>query len=146
MIVPVSFPRAHGPIVRALRIAQGRQAVDLATAVGMDTAYLSRVEHGRRRPLAHWTPRLAKALGVPPEVLTGQRPVLPVLRELAGVTARQFAADTGITVAHLADLEAGHELPDPALAAVLATRLHPDVPAAALCTRPDEATDTAVAS
>ena len=133
--------RASGPIVKAIRLALGRPAVEIARAVTMDKrhtdkgdtdkghmdkGYLSSIESGRRSPSPAVTRKIADALGVPEPVLTGQLPVIATLREAQRIAPQEFARDIGVTTGRLRRLEQGSELPDPALVAVISQRLGVD--------------------
>jgi transcriptional regulator with XRE-family HTH domain len=118
--------RANGATVRALRQARGLRQDELAARADISTGYLSRIETGKRRAEAVKTKALAAALGVTPEILTGQRPAIHLLRETIGITAESLARDTGLDVERLARIEHGSEIPDPDLIAVIANRLGVD--------------------
>lgn len=116
--------RARGLIVKAIRESLDRPANRTAEAAGgLDKGYYSMIESGKRTPSREVTRRLADALGVPAEVLSGQIPAIQAIREAQGITPQQFARDIGITTGRLARLEQGSELPDPALTSVIAQRL-----------------------
>lgn len=126
---------ANGGAVRAIRLAQGLQQVDVAAAANINPSWLSKIESGRavrgnsrvnvQAGNVHLV-KLAEVLNVPVEVLTGQLPAIEILRNLQGIDARQFATDVGVTTLRLRRLEQGSEIPDPELAAVLARRLGVD--------------------
>jgi transcriptional regulator with XRE-family HTH domain len=115
--------RANGATVRALRQARGLRQDELAARALISTGYLSRIETGKRRAEAPKTAAIAAALDVAPEVLTGQRPAIGILREALGLTLETLAHDTGIDVDRLARLELGAELLPATLQAVIANRL-----------------------
>jgi transcriptional regulator with XRE-family HTH domain len=126
--------RGRGPIIKAVRLALGLPAIEIARSVTtdnghMDKGYLSSIESGRRNPSVEVTKKIASALDVPEPVLTGQLPAIAVLRTAQGIDAREFATDIGVTPSRLRRLEQGSEIPDPELAAVIARRLGvgPDV-------------------
>jgi transcriptional regulator with XRE-family HTH domain len=118
--------RANGATVRAIRQARGLRQDELAERAAISTGYLSRIETGKRRAEATKTGALAAALDVPPEVLTGQRPALEILREAAGITLEGLAHDTGLDVDHLARIEHGSELLDAPHLDIVANRLGVD--------------------
>lgn len=126
--------RAHGPTVLAIRQARGLTMDTVATAANISPGYLSKIERGVRRAEEATTARLATALDVRPEILTGQRPALAVLRDLLGVTPDELAHDVGISPQRLGAIETGAAQPSPDLVAALARRLGVDP--AALDTRP----------
>jgi transcriptional regulator with XRE-family HTH domain len=115
--------RANGATVRALRQARGLRQDELATRAAISTGYLSRIETGKRRAEAAKTEAIAAALDVAPEVLTGQRPAIEILRESLGITLDTLAHDTGLDVDRLARIERGAELLPAGLQAVVANRL-----------------------
>lgn len=125
------WPARHirGPVLRALREARGLRQTDLATLVpGMEnSSSLAHIERGAR-PGIPWIDRLATALDVDPDVLTGQIPAVATLREARAFTPARLAADVGITVRQLTAIERGSVTPDPEVTARLARRLavHPD--------------------
>lgn len=136
--MPLPPNRAHGPIVHAIRHARGLRLGDLATITDKSKGHLSHVEGGRYRASPALTVKLAAALGVRPEILTGQRPALATLRILLGVDAGELAHDVGITVEHLDALEGGLDRPLPDELTRIARRLGVD-PAALDTTDSDAA-------
>lgn len=60
-----SRQRVNGDAIRAIRERGGQRQVELASASGIDRAYLSHIEAGRRHPSAAVARRLAEALKVP---------------------------------------------------------------------------------
>jgi DNA-binding XRE family transcriptional regulator len=60
-----------GARVRALRLAQGRTAMEVAAASGMARSNFARLEAGRHEPRLATLRRVAEALGVPPDALLG---------------------------------------------------------------------------
>ncbi len=127
-----------GARVRALREARRIAQADLAGAIGMSPTLLSRIETGGRNGNT-WRLQLARRLTVHPDVLTGQLPVLAILREARGLDPADFAATVGITPEHLHRLETGAELPDQPLLIRLANRLAVD-PAAIAPNAPEALT------
>lgn len=124
------WPDRHirGPVARALREAHGYRQKDLAKLAGMEnSSSLAHIERGHR-PGIPWIDRLATALDVHPDVLTGQIPAVAALRGIAGLTPTRLAADVGITIRQLTAIERGSVTPDPEVTARLARRLavHPD--------------------
>lgn len=70
-------PRINGHAVRAIRIAQGKSQVKLATQSDLDHSYVSRIESGQRcHPTPEITKRLAEALGVPMAALLAEPQLL----------------------------------------------------------------------
>jgi DNA-binding XRE family transcriptional regulator len=63
--------KAHsvGGRVRALRLAQGRTAMEVAAAAGMARSNFARLEAGRHEPRLDTLRRVADALGVPADAL-----------------------------------------------------------------------------
>lgn len=120
---PIPDRRAIGSIVLAIRTAQGKTQSDVAAEAGIGDAYLSLVETGKRRASRYTTIRLADALGVAADVLSGQDPPIKVLREYAELTPAQLAADLGITTGELDRLEHGLAVPTAAVAGQLRRRL-----------------------
>lgn len=111
-----------GPLVRALREASRISQAALAEQVGMPFRTLNNLEAGRRRAHA-WVAKLAAALDVHPDVLTGHAPIIRALRERRAITTEELAAVAKVTVEELADLEIGAEVPDPLTAQRLGRRL-----------------------
>lgn len=60
-----------GGRVRALRLASGRTAMEVAEASGMARSNFARLEAGRHEPRLDTLRRVAAALGVPPDALIG---------------------------------------------------------------------------
>jgi transcriptional regulator with XRE-family HTH domain len=58
-----------GATIRALRDALGWRLGELAKAVGISHAYLSNVEHGRKRAPTPLCRTIAEKLGVPPAAI-----------------------------------------------------------------------------
>lgn len=58
-----------GATIRALRNALGFPLGDLAKAIGKSHAYLSNIEHGRKRAPAPLCREIAEKLGVPPAAI-----------------------------------------------------------------------------
>lgn len=58
-------PRAIGARIRALRLATGRSAAEVARAVGLARPNYSRLEAGRHEPRVQTLVRVAAALEVP---------------------------------------------------------------------------------
>lgn len=100
---------AHGPLVRALREAKGLTLMELGRASGVSAGYISRVERGAERTASPVvTKRLADALGVLPEHLTGQLPAYrPLRKALTRETRAEFAEYIGMEDGELADIEIG---------------------------------------
>lgn len=115
--------RAHGPTVRALRIARRATIDTIADAANISRGYLSKVERGIRNPEPDVTARLAVALDVPVDILTGQRPALPALRDLLGIAADALAADVGLIPAQLDRIERGLTTPSADVLTRIAVRL-----------------------
>lgn len=99
---------------------------EVAAQAGTIGNYVSRIETGTRRAEAHLTPRLAAALGVPAEILTGQLPAVRYIREHLGITVADLAYDTGLPVGLVKRIEAGSELASPAALLLIANRLGVD--------------------
>lgn len=135
--------RAYGPTVRAVREALGKTLTDVAAAANLSKGYWSKIEAGQRRPEAEPTKRIAAALGVPPEVLTGQLPVIAILRDSAGIDPATFARDVGLTTGRLERIERGTERPHPDTLDLIATRLGVEVDALSAKPAPARATATA---
>lgn len=100
---------AHGPLVRALREAKGLTLAELSRASGVSAGYISRVERGAERTASPVvTKRIADALGVLPEHLTGQVPAYRPLRTaLTRDTRAEFAEYIGMEEGELLDIEVG---------------------------------------
>lgn len=122
--------RAHGPTVLAVRNIRGLTMDAVAERASISPGYLSKIERGLRRPEGTITARLATALGVEIEILTGQKPAVAVIRDALGIDPVAFARDVGLTPGRLDRIERGLDIPDPSLRAVIARRL--GVPADAL--------------
>jgi len=60
-----------GGRVRAIRLAQGRTAMEVAEASGMARSNFARLEAGKHEPRLDTLRRVADALGVPPDALIG---------------------------------------------------------------------------
>lgn len=118
--------RAHGDIVRAIRIAQQRVQQDVADASGLTGPYVCLIEKRRRRPSAAVSRKLAHGLGVDVAVLSGQVPVLGTLRTIIGIDDTTFAEAVGITPTKLRRIELGLDSPTPDLIVVMARRLGVD--------------------
>lgn len=121
--------RAYGPTVRAVRHALGKTLTDVAATAGLSKGYWSKVEANIRRPEAEPTTRIAAALGVPVEVLTGQLPVIATLRDAASIDPGTFARDVGLTIGRLERIERGTERPHSDTLDLIATRLGVEVDA-----------------
>lgn len=117
--------RPNGATIRALRQVRQLRQDELAARIPVTTGYLSRIELGTRAGTAK-TQRIAAALDVPAEVLTGQRPVIGILRTALGVSLDDLASTAGITPDQLARIEQGSELPSDELIYVIANRLGVD--------------------
>lgn len=130
-MVPVvsTEQRTNGHTIRAVRRVRGIRQDELAAAALMSKGYLCNVELGRRHPLPDMTARIAAVLDVDPEILTGQRPAIALLRTALGLSPRELATDIGVTTGRLQRIEQGADLPGPDLLAVIATRLGVDVAA-----------------
>jgi DNA-binding XRE family transcriptional regulator len=63
--VAMTPERPAGATLRALRIASGRTAADVAAAAGMAPPNYARIEAGHHRPRVDTLVRIAAALGVP---------------------------------------------------------------------------------
>lgn len=57
--------RVNGRAIRAIRERGGQQQTELASAAGIDRAYLAHIEAGRRQPSVVVARRLAEGLKVP---------------------------------------------------------------------------------
>jgi transcriptional regulator with XRE-family HTH domain len=123
MSPPIPDRRAIGAVVLAIRLAQGRTQKDVAAQAGVGDAYLSLVETGKRRASRYATIRLADALGVDADVLSGQTPPIRALREIANLAPWRLAADLGINTAKLDRLEHGLDTPSALVAERLCRRL-----------------------
>lgn len=108
----------------------------VSNAAHISPGYLSKIESGTRRPEEAITIRLAAALDVRPEILTGQRPALAVLRDLLGVGYEELAHDVGISTQRLGAIETGADEPPPELLTALARRLGIDRAALEACPVP----------
>lgn len=126
-----SLRRVHGPTLRAIRQARGLRGDHVARKAGISKGFLSNIEAGRRSPEAARSLTIARAVDVPLEVLTGQKPVIGIIREALGIPATSFARDIGVTTRRLAQIEGGSEIPNDKLTRIIATRLGVD-PAALL--------------
>lgn len=126
--------RAHGPTARALRAAQSRRLQDVASTAGVSVPFLSKLERGRETASETVTARLADALTVPVEVLTGQRPALGPLRDALGIDIHQLGRELGIGVERIAALENGVGAARPELLDAIARRLGVDVDALGIAT------------
>ncbi|MCO6416487.1 XRE family transcriptional regulator [Siccirubricoccus sp. KC 17139] len=69
---PPSGAGVLGPQLRRLRLARGMTLDALATSVGLDKGFLSRLERGRKAPSVGTLLRLSAALGVPVAELLGE--------------------------------------------------------------------------
>lgn len=119
--------RLNGPTVRAIREARGLRGDAVAAAAAISAGYLSNIEAGRRSPETDKAARIAAALNVPVEVLTGQKPAIAIIREALGIPFNTFARDLGISPQRLARIERGHDEPSRELLHVMARLLgvHP---------------------
>jgi len=139
MLPPVTtLRRAHGPAVLAVRNIRGLTMDTVAARANISPGYLSKIERGLRRPEGTITARLAAALDVEVEILTGQKPAIAVIRDALGIEPTVFARDVGLTPGRLDRIERGLDIPDHELRAVIARRLgiaadvlNPDAVAAA---------------
>lgn len=61
-----------GENIRRVRIRKGMSQKELAEKAGMTNVLLNNYEHGMRNPKAETLKKLADALGVSPEVLSGE--------------------------------------------------------------------------
>lgn len=118
-----SLRRAHGPTVLVFRKIRGLTMDTVAERANISPGYLSKIERGLRRPEGLITARLATALDVDVEVLTGQKPAIAVIRDALGIEPTVFARDVGLTPGRLDRIERGLDIPDPTLRAVIARRL-----------------------
>lgn len=117
------FRTARGATVLAIRHARGLTMDTTAAAAKITGGYLSKIERGKANPRSDVTARLAEALDVEPEVLTGQKPAIGTLRTILGYDQAAFARDIGISHGRLDRIERGIEIPPPDLLAVIAARL-----------------------
>lgn len=85
----------------------------LATQAGLSKGYLSRVEHGDRQASPEATRAIANALGVIPEVLTGQFPPYRELRHTLSDGPRfdELAALLEVDLDELERIEIGMVVP-----------------------------------
>lgn len=119
---------AYGPLVRVVREALGVTLPELADRIQVSRGYLSRLERGKHRPSVGMTGRIAAALQVDPDCLTGQKPPYRVVREALGKRVDEFAATLGVAVFTLDRIEDGLVPAPPELHDLIARRLgvHPD--------------------
>ena len=120
-----------GARVGAIRRARHLTLAQVLGSMGVppsSTGFLSRVERGERGLSRRRAEELATALGVQVEHLTGQLPVLPVFREIAGLSAQQLAEHVGVSVGELSRFERGIARPPRSVAAHVAERLGVSVP------------------
>jgi transcriptional regulator with XRE-family HTH domain len=61
----VDLSRAFGATVRELRVAKGISQEELASAAGIDRAYMGGIERGQRNPTLMMIERVAIGLGTP---------------------------------------------------------------------------------
>lgn len=99
--------RAYGPTVKAVREARGLTIAVVAERAQISGGFLSKIERCQRFPEPDVSQRLADALDVPVEELTGQRPVIATLRSALGYDPDDFACDLGITRDLLDRVESG---------------------------------------
>ncbi|VTU38221.1 anaerobic benzoate catabolism transcriptional regulator [Variovorax sp. PBL-H6] len=69
---PVPAFQSVGPRIKALRRLRNMTVEELADAVGVHKAHVSRLEHGLKTPSIHMLARLAKALGTSMGNLVGE--------------------------------------------------------------------------
>lgn len=111
-----------GERVRALRKEKGFTLVDLATRAKLSYSYLSEIERGTKNPSLETMTRLADALNLPRtelvEVSDGQTSSgiglgekLRLAREDRGMTLREVASSSGISVTYLSEIERGNVYP-----------------------------------
>lgn len=105
----------------ALRDARGVKAVQLADQAGISRQHLSNIESGRRVATEDHTKALAEALGVAPEVLTGQTPIVRAIRDALGIGYEDLAQSA--EVFDLAGIELGSVVPDDDTVTLIARRL-----------------------
>lgn len=117
--------RAQGHLIRVFRGARKLSITKLAEKAGVSKEYLSRVERGERgSPSEELTRRLADALEVAPEYLTGQLPPYRAIRKIVStMSPEEFAASLGITRAELDAIECGAITPNEYLVGSMAARL-----------------------
>lgn len=78
----ITLGMTFGAFVKEKRVAKGLSLRAAASRVGVDSAYLSRVEAGKTRPSDHLVEELAPVLGCPPDDLAMMAGHLPArLRE-----------------------------------------------------------------
>lgn len=65
---------ALGKAIKAIRLAQGRQAAQFATACLMSDSHLHNIEAGRRQPTAESLAVIANELGVDVEAISYETP------------------------------------------------------------------------
>lgn len=124
-----------GVRVRTLRTVRLLRQDAVAQHAKISAGYLSHIESGRRRVVnPDAAQRIAEILRVPLPVLTGQQPIIGILRLAQRIDADTFAREVGIGKARLDRIELGSELPDPDLLTVMATRLGVDPAALATST------------
>lgn len=130
MTVPAR--RAHGPTVRALRVAAGRRLHDIADLAHVSLGWLSRIEREREIASEGVTIRIARALDIPVEVLTGQTPAVADLARLLEVPVSGLAASAGVAESRMQSIVDGVAGPTPAEVDRISVRLGVDADALGL--------------
>lgn len=92
-----------GAFIRAERQARKLSLRKLSTASGISNPYLSQIERGLRRPSADVLRQIARALGVPIELLYVRAGILEPER---GDLAARIRAEPGLTAAQREQLVA----------------------------------------
>lgn len=120
--------RARGPVIHALRVARGMSLAQLSdlTELKFGAGHLSRIENQQYVASQKLSARLAEALDVPLDVVTGQVPPITTLREILALSEDDLAAAANLTVARLRRVERGSERPHQDELALIARRLGVD--------------------
>lgn len=102
-----------------MSLAQLAEQADLSYGAG----HLSRIENQRHTASQQLSAKLAAALDVPLDVVTGQVPPITTLREILDISEDDLAAAANLTVTRLRRIERGSERPHPDELALIARRL-----------------------
>ncbi len=86
-----SQPVRLGPWLRELRQKKDLALREVAAAVEMDQAHLSKAELGQRIPTPDQVSRLAAFFKVPPDQMEGRRVTEKVMQEIAASPAAEHA-------------------------------------------------------
>jgi len=86
-----SQPVRLGDWLRGLRLKKGLALREVAAAVMMDQAHLSKAELGQRIPTRDQVARLAAFFNVPPDQMEGRRVAEKVMQEIAASPAAEHA-------------------------------------------------------